>query len=164
MGVWRGVIAGLVGGVIAAGAMSVVHKGLASIIPGAPQQTSAADQQQDEDATVKVADGIARRLLNRPLPEDKKPLAGNLVHYAFGGGVGAFYGGVAAAVPRVTMGMGLPFGVAVWLGAHVIAVPALGLAEPPTRRPPAKEALEPILHLVYGGVTELVRRLVRRAL
>jgi hypothetical protein len=47
------------------------------------------DQHEDEDATVKVADGIARWVLDRPLPEDKKPLAGNLVHYAFGASVGA---------------------------------------------------------------------------
>jgi putative membrane protein len=165
MSVWRGVIAGVVGGVIAAGAMSVVHKGLAGMSTGAPpQQTPPVQQPQDEDATVKVADGIARWLFHRPLAEDKKPLAGNLVHYAFGGGVGAIYGGVAAVVPRVTTAVGLPFGVAVWLGAHVITVPALGLAEPPTRRPLSKEGLEFLLHLVYGAVTELVRRLVRRAL
>ena len=60
--------------------------------------------------------------------------------------------------------LGLPFGASVWLGAHVIMVPALGLAAPPTRQPPAKEALEFVLHLVYGAVTEVVRRLVRRAL
>lgn len=164
MSVWRGVIAGMVGGVIAAGAMSAVHKGLAGIGPGAPQQPPSAQQPHDEDATIKVADGIARRLFHRPLAEDRKPLAGNLVHYAFGAGVGAIYGGVAAVVPRVTIAVGLPFGVAVWLGAHVITVPALGLAEPPTRRPFSKEALEFLLHLVYGAVTELGRRVVRRAL
>jgi uncharacterized membrane protein YagU involved in acid resistance len=164
MRIWRGVIAGLVSGVIAAGAMSVVHNRLARISAGARQQKPPPDQHQDEDATVKVADSIARWLLHRPLPEDKKPLAGNLVHYAFGGSVGALYGGVATVVPRVTAAVGLSFGVAVWLGAHVITVPALGLAAPPTRRPRSKEGLEFVLHLVYGAVTELVRRLARRAL
>ena len=163
MGIWHGVIAGLVGGVIAAGAMSVAHKGVARISAGArPQKPS--DQQQNEDATVKVADGIARWLLRRPLPENKKPLAGNVIHYAFGASVGALYGGVAAVVPRVTTAVGLPFGVAVWLGAHVIMVPALGLAEPPARRPLSKEGPEFLLHLVYGAVTEIVRRLVRQVL
>jgi hypothetical protein len=32
----------------------------------------AAGQEQDEDATVKLANGITRGLLHRPLPEDKK--------------------------------------------------------------------------------------------
>ena len=157
MRVWRGVIAGLVGGVIAAGAMSVVHKGLSR--PQAPT----AEQNQD-DATVKVADGIARWLLRRPLPEHAKPVASNIVHYAFGASVGAVYGGVAELVPRVTMMAGVPFGLAVWLGAHVVTVPALGLAEPPTRQPRAKEGLELLLHVVYGAVTETLRRLTRRAL
>ena len=165
MRIWRGMLGGFVGGVIAAGAMSVVHKSLGGIGIGSPQKKPPApDSHQDEDATVKVADGIARWLLRRPLPEDKKPLAGNLVHYAFGGSVGALYGGVATVVPRVTAAVGLSFGVAVWLGAHVITVPALGLAAPPTRRPRSKEGLEFVLHLVYGAVTELVRRLARRAL
>jgi uncharacterized membrane protein YagU involved in acid resistance len=155
MGHWRGIIAGLVGGVIAAGAMSLVHKGFGA------QST---EQSQSEDATVRVADGVSRWLVNRPVPEDKKPLAGSIVHYAFGAGVGALYGGVADVAPRVTVALGLPFGVAVWLGAHVFMVPALGLAAPPTRQPAAKEALEFVLHLVYGAVTEVVRRLVRRAL
>ena len=163
MGIFRGVIAGLVGGLIGAGAMSVVHKGLVEIVASARQPAPGDRQQQDEDATVKVADGIMRRLLRRPLPEDRKPLAGHVVHYAFGGTVGALYGGVASVAPQVTAALGLPFGVAVWLGAHVIVVPALGLAAPITRQPPA-EALELLLHLVYGAVTEIVRRSVRRAL
>jgi putative membrane protein len=157
-------VAGLVGGVIAAGAMSLVHQGVAGLSARAPQEQSPPNQHQDEDATVKIANGIARWLFHGPLPAAKKPLAGNLVHYAFGASVGALYGGVAAVVPSVTTAVGLPFGVAVWLGAHVITVPALGLAEPPTRQPPAKEGLEFVLHLVYGVVTELVRRLARYAL
>ena len=156
---WPGIIAGLVGGVIAAGAMSLVHKGLVGLTSGTPTA-----EQQSDDATVKVADGITRRLVNRPVSADKKPLAANIVHYVFGAGVGGLYGGIAEVAPRVTTALGLPFGVAVWLGAHVIMVPALGLAAPPTRQPPPKEALEFFLHLVYGAVTEVGRRLFRRTL
>jgi putative membrane protein len=154
MAILRGIVAGLVAGIVGAGAMSIAHKAF----------PAAAEQEQGEDSTVKVADSLTRRLLGRPLPDDKKPLAGNIVHYAFGAGVGALYGGLAAVVPRVTVALGLPFGVAVWLGAHVIMVPALGLAAPPTRQPLSKEALELALHLVYGAVTELGRRLIRQTL
>jgi uncharacterized membrane protein YagU involved in acid resistance len=56
---------------------------------------------------------------------------------------------------------GLPFGLAVWLGAHAIVVPALGLADSPVRQPIGKEAEEFGLHLAYGSVTELVRRSLR---
>src|SRR2546428_810438 len=79
---------------------------------------------------------------------------------AVGALVGAVYGAVAEIVPRATAAAGLPFGVAIWLGAHVIAVPALDLAEPPIRRPVDKEAEEFGLHLIYGMTTELVRRLL----
>jgi putative membrane protein len=158
MDVWRGAAAGLLGGLIAAGAMSLAHKGLgmAGLDGAKPPQA-----EQGDDATVKVADGLMQRLFGRPLAENTKPLAGHVVHYAFGGGVGALYGGSAELAPRVTTGVGLPFGIAVWLGAHVITVPALGLAKPPTRRPLSIEAPEFLLHLVYGAVAELLRRFLR---
>jgi putative membrane protein len=149
---WRGVLAGLVGGLIAAGAMSLAHNALAE------KKTPA---EAGDDATVKTADAIMRTVLGQPLPENKKSLAGTLVHYAFGGVMGALYGGVAEVAPRIVTGFGLPFGAAVWLGAHVLTVPALGLAEPATRQPLSKEAPELGLHLLYGAVTEPVRRLLR---
>jgi putative membrane protein len=164
MSVIRGVVAGLVGGAIAAGSMGLAHKGIAGIRAGAGQQQPSPDKDQDEDATVKVAEGIVRWLGNHSIPEGNKPLAGNLVHYAFGASVGALYGGMAAVVPRITTAVGLPFGVAVWLGAHVIMVPTLGLAEPPSRQPASKESVELVMHLVYGVVTELIRRTARLAL
>lgn len=154
--VLRGALAGLVGGLLAAGAMSLAHRLVGDLIPKPPPSAA-----QDEDSTVKVA-SQALRLIGRTLAEHEKPLAGTIVHYAFGAGVGAVYGAVAKLVPLVTVAFGLPFGIAVWLGAHVIMVPALGLAEPPIRQPLGKEAHELGLHLVYGVVTELVRRLLSR--
>jgi putative membrane protein len=156
--IWRGAAAGLLGGVIAAGAMSLGHKGLAGIagLDGAKPPRA----EQGDDATVKTANLLMHRVVGRPLAEHAKPLAGHIVHYAFGGGVGALYGAAAELVPRVTMGFGLAWGVAVWLGAHAVTVPALGLAEPPTRRPLSKEAPEFVLHLLYGSVTEFLRRLL----
>ena len=153
--IWRGALAGLVGGLLAAGAMSLAHQIL-------PKPDAPADE--GEDATVKTADNITRGVAGRPLPERAKPAASQIVHYAFGGSVGAVYGGVAELMPRVSAGFGVPFGLAVWLGAHVITVPALGLAESPARRPLSKEAPELGLHVVYGAVVELVRRLVRGGL
>src|SRR5262245_30736493 len=152
----HGALAGLVGGLIAAGAMSLAHRLVGDMVPKPPPQA-----QKAEDSTVKVASQTLR-LVGLSLQEHHKPWAGTIVHYAFGAGVGAVYGVLAEIVPRVTMGLGLPFGVAVWLGAHVITVPALGLSEAPTRQPLGKEAEEFGLHLVYGVTTELVRRLLSR--
>jgi Protein of unknown function (DUF1440) len=157
--VWRGAVAGLGAGLLAAGAMSLAHKGLTAV--AGPPTEARPPVEAGDDATVKVAELLVRPLTERPLPEEAKPWAGTLVHYAFGGVVGALYGAVAERAPRVTAGLGVPFGVAVWLGAHVITVPAAGLAPPPTRRPLRAEASELLLHLVYGAVTEIARRLGR---
>jgi putative membrane protein len=149
----RGALVGLLGGLLAAGAMSLMHRMLTDGDRGGIPSTP------PEDPTVKVA-AAATRLVGYRLDEAEKARAGSVVHYAFGAVVGAVYG-AAAEIPMVSRGFGLPFGAAVWLGAHVVAVPALGLAESPVRRPVAEEAEEFGLHLVYGSVTELVRRLLR---
>ena len=155
----RGAVLGLVGGLLATGAMSLVHRLLDDRIP--KSRTPATEQ--PDDSTVKVASAVTS-LVGHRLTDDQKARAGSAVHYVFGASVGAVYGAVAEVVPRVTAALGLPFGIAVWLGAHVIAVPALGLAEPPTRRPVAKEGEEFALHLVYGAATEVARRLLRCSL
>ena len=82
----------------------------------------------------------------------------------FGANVAAIYGTTAELAPLVSTGWGIPFGAAVWLGAHVITVPALGLSEPITHSAPRAEAVEFGAHLVYGAVAEGLRRFLRRRL
>ena len=139
--------------------MSAVHGAVSTLTED--NQPAAPQQQEGDDATVKVASAITRTLTGGDVRPDKKKLAGSIVHYGFGATMGAAYGAIAEILPRVTVGVGVPFGAAVWLGAHVVVVPALGLAEPPTRRPRSAEALELGLHLLYGLTTDVVRRLVR---
>lgn len=153
--VGRGAVAGLLGGLLAAGAMSLAHRLLTD------PEARAAQSAGPEDPTIKVA-LAAMRLADYRLPKEHKASAGSIVHYAFGAAVGAVYGAAAEIAPRAKIALGLPFGTAVWLGAHVVAVPALGLAESPVRQPLGKEAEEFGLHLLYGSVTELSRRLLRR--
>jgi uncharacterized membrane protein YagU involved in acid resistance len=154
--VFSGALVGMVGGLLAAGAMSLGHSIVERAMPKPSPPTPAPD-----DATVQVARATLRAV-GLDLEESDEPLAGTLVHYAFGASVGGLYGAAAEIAPRVTFSGGVPFGVAVWLGAHVAAVPALGLADPPTRRPLRREMEELGLHLVFGLTLELVRRLLRR--
>jgi len=156
----RGTVAGCIGGLLAAGAMSLAHVLISAAVSKSRRQAEQ-ESPKEEDATVKVAAAVVSSF-GYQLTEDDKSKAGTVVHYAFGGGVGAVYGALAELSPNVRIGLGLPFGVAVWLGAHVITVPALGLAKPPTQQPPSKEAQELGLHLLYGLTTEYVRRLLRR--
>ena len=67
--------------------MSLAHRGVEQM----RQKPAAQAAQQTEDATVKVASAILR-LGGRTLAEPEKPRAGIIVHYAFGGSVGAIYG------------------------------------------------------------------------
>lgn len=156
----RGALAGLFGGLLAAGAMSLAHTVISSAL-SKPEPAATSKEPKEEDSTVKIASAVASSL-GYQLAEADKPKAGTFVHYAFGASVGAVYGALAELAPLVKIGLGLPFGAAVWLGAHVITVPALGLAKPPTQRPLDKEAQEFGLHLLYGMTTELIRRLLRR--
>ena len=144
----------LVGGLLGAAAMSAGHALLSAAARDAPPPSDAA---QGEDATVKVADQVSRVVRQRPLEEREKPVAAEVVHYGFGATMGALYGAVALAAPRATIGAGLGFGAAVWLGAHAVVVPALGLARSPLHEPPGKEARELVLHLIYGVTVNLVR-------
>jgi len=86
----RGAVVGLVGGLLAAGAMSLAHQALTNSSPK-DQRSSPA---HPEDPTVKVA-SAAMRLAGSRLADDQKERAGSIVHYAFGGVVGALYGAAA---------------------------------------------------------------------
>lgn len=113
---------------------------------------------------MKAASAIARSILQHELTPRQKRIAGPAVHYGFGGSVAAIYGAVVELAPTARTAWGLPFGVAVWLGAHVITVPALGLSEPVAQSTPREEATEFGAHLLYGAVVEGLRRLMRSQL
>jgi putative membrane protein len=154
--VWKGLAAGLVAGLAAAWVMGQFHQ-LASRAPGMPTPAAGA-----EDPTEKTAATVSERLFHYPLGPEEKRAAGSAVHYAFGAAVAGVYGAAAELVPGVTKALGVPFGAAVWLGAHAITVPALGLSEPITRASTPTETVEFAAHLIYGTVTEGLRRLIRR--
>jgi putative membrane protein len=119
-------------------------------------------QPEKEDSTVKAASAISRAIFHHELTADEKKVAGPAVHYAFGTTTAAIYGALAEFRGSTPLAFGLPFGAAVWLGAHVITVPALGLSQPVTHSAPAAEGGEFAAHLIYGIVAEGVRRLLRK--
>jgi uncharacterized membrane protein YagU involved in acid resistance len=121
-------------------------------------------QAADEDSTVKTASAISQAIFHHRLTAAQKEMAGPAMHYAFGTMMGALYGVLAGFRNSRRLGWGLPFGAAIWLGAHVITVPALGLSKPITSEASATEAAEFASHLVYGVVVEGVRRTVRSLL
>ena len=155
--VWAGAAAGLAGGLVASFAMGFVHKYYA-------KATGSEVVRRGQDSTALAADMVSERVFDHDLTGEQRKVAGPAVHFAVGGSLGALYGVVSSAVPVVSGGLGLPFGAAVWAGAHATAVPKLGLGDSPMDNPIADEAAEFGAHLVYGLVTDLVRRLVLLAL
>jgi putative membrane protein len=163
--IWKGAVAGAVGGLIASWVMNQFQTSSARQAASQKQSRSpnVSKQQKEngEDATVKAAELVVENVAGRPLRETQKPKAGALVHYAFGTALGVLYGAAAEMIPQIASVWGLPYGAAVFVGADEIAVPALGLSKPPTEYPASKHAYALASHLVYGATLETVRRVIR---
>jgi putative membrane protein len=179
----KGMAAGLIGGLVASAVMNQFQAlwakvaegnekshGAQSLQQGSPEygagrelQQRGNDEEQD-NATERVASLISERFFDHRLTNREKEIAGAAVHYAFGMGSGGLYGVLAEAAPKVTKGVGLPFGAFVWLSADEGMVPLLGLSKGPTAYPLSTHVYALASHLVYGMTTEIVRRAVRRVL
>lgn len=149
---WKGLLAGAAGGLIASFAMVKFSSLFMS---------GSNSEQGQEDSTVRAASAIVKALFHHELRPEQKVAAGPVIHYLFGSTMGATYGVLVEFWDEARTGWGLPFGAVVWLGAHVIVVPAFGLSKPITRNAPSAEAIEGAAHLVYGAMLESVRRSIR---
>jgi hypothetical protein len=175
---FRGVAAGALAGLVASWVMNEFQE-LKPIQK--PQQSKAGEGQSrpseepreeqreqqgdlDEDATVKTARRISRKVFQHELTPAEKKLAGPAVHYAYGSLVGGLYGGLAELMPITAAGAGMPFGFALWLLGDEIAVPALGLGKPPTETPAEVHADALAAHFMYGATTDCLRRVFRHIL
>jgi putative membrane protein len=162
----KGAVAGAVGGAAGAYTMELFQEwwnGAEQRLAPRRQAHAAKDvaEKRDEPATVKAADRISKKVLDTEIPEQKKPAAGEAVHYSTGATIGAIYGFVAEILPPARMFNGLLMGSIVWWTADNMAVPAQGLGKKPEQTPPSKHAYALASHLVYGFTTELVRSVVR---
>jgi putative membrane protein len=86
-----------------------------------------------------------------------------MLHFGFGASAGAAYG-VYVDTTSEDRASGVAFGSALWAAADEIAMPLLGLSDSTLQRPLEMHTQSFVAHLVYGVVTERVRRLVRRVL
>jgi putative membrane protein len=184
--VWKGVVAGLAGGLVASWTMNQFQAawtraaegfekphGAQSMQPtegGSPSEAAAgqaSDQEakdNQDDATVETAKVISKNVFGHELQESEKKSAGAAVHYAFGTVTGGLYGAMAEVTPQVTTGAGLPFGAVFWMVADEVAVPLLGLAKGPSAYPVSTHMYALASHLVYGVTAEFGRRAVRHVL
>ncbi len=159
----KGLVAGVAGGLLA----SFLMEQFQALWTKAAESIASDDEKpkrKSKPATVKAADAISEKLVGRKIKRKQQALAGGAVHYAMGAASAAIYGGLAEVAPLVTVGEGLGFGAGVWLLADEVSLPALGLSKPPSKIPVSTHAYALVSHLVYGWITETVRRAVRGAL
>ena len=151
--VWTGMAAGFAAGLAGSFAMALVSRAL-SEATGRPPRGG------PQDPAMEAAAALSRAVLKRGLTVAEKEIAPAVLHFAAGGAVGALYGAATALAPAAASTAGLPFGAAAWVGGHLYAAPRLGLADSPMDRPIAAEAIDLVSYLVYGAVTEGVRRVL----
>ncbi len=181
--VLKGLLAGVAGGLAAAWVMNQFQSALGKLMEGEERPHGAQSLQQgspdhgaarelqergedeeDDDATMRLANIISTEVFGHELTKSEKQKAGAAVHYAFGLTTGGVYGALAEMLPGVTKGLGVPFGAFVWATADEGVVPALGLSKPPDEYPLSIHAYALSSHLVFGLTAEVVRRGVRRVL
>lgn len=169
---WKGIVAGLAGGLAGAWVMNQFQKGsskasevISSRLSDGQKQSMTQKRAADgAAATTIAADRIMRPILGRRLRRDEKKIAGPIMHYAFASALGSAYGATAEYLPAVRMVCGIPYGAAVFAGADELAVPALKLSRGPSEYPISKHLNALSSHVVFGLTSELVRRGIRRVL
>ncbi len=126
----KGVVAGLIGGIVATAAKSAVERAYPP-------------QKRREPALA------------------KKTASQQTMHWGFGAAAGAAYGAAAEFYPAATSKQGASFGMALIALQQDNVLPSLRLAKPEVQSK-REHTSELASFVVYGVVTETVRRVVRR--
>jgi putative membrane protein len=144
----KGLLAGLIGGLVATAAKSIAEKIYPPRTHGEPEPPSV----------------LAEKLAGHELVGTEKEIAEEAIHWGFGALTGAAYGALAEYYPAATSKDGAAFGMALTSLTHGSALPAMGLSADPEEQTTRERTSEMASHVVYGMVTETVRRVVRKML
>lgn len=144
----KGILAGLIGGLVATAAKSLAEKIYAPRTHGEPEPPVL----------------LAEKVAGHELTIVQRKISSEAIHWGFGAATGAAYGALAEYVPTVTSKDGANFGMALVTLTHQGALPAMGLGARPGELTAREKTSEMTSHIVYGVVTETVRRVVRRLL
>jgi uncharacterized membrane protein YagU involved in acid resistance len=164
---FKGIVAGAIGGLVGTWAMSEVQRGWTRVIDGGVPESAGGkhdardwqERSERQNSNELAAQALGSFLIGRCLTREELRFAAPLMHYSFGAALGAVYG--AYSERRRTHASGAGFGTTVWLAADEIAMPLLGLSDATTRRPLEMHLQSLFAHLVFGAVTEMARRVIR---
>jgi len=149
----RGAASGAVAGFVA----SAVMNGFQSLVTPLFQPSGAGGPPATEEAANRVSVVVSGARLG----DGDRQAGGNAVHYLVGTLTGTLYGALAEARPGVTRWHGFALGLAAATLVDQIAVPLSGLARPPWRYTLRTHLYGYASHLVFGFVTEAVRKVLR---
>jgi putative membrane protein len=144
----KGLLAGLIGGLVATAAKTLAEKIYPPRTHGEPEPPAVP----------------AENLAGHELVGTQKEFAVEAIHWGFGALTGAAYGAVVEYYPAATAKDGAGFGMALSSLTHGTVLPAMGLSAEPEELTARERSSEMASHVVYGVVTETVRRVVRKML
>lgn len=144
----KALLAGAIGGAVATLAKSLAERVYPPRTHGEPEPPAV----------------LAEKVAGHELAPTNKLIAIESIHWAFGIAIGAAYGAAAEYYPAVTSRDGASFGMTLMALTHESALPGLGLSPAPAAQTQREKTSEMATHVVYGVVTETIRRQVRKAL
>jgi putative membrane protein len=144
----KGLLAGLIGGLVATAAKTLAERIYPPRTHGEPEPNEV----------------LAEKLAGHELVGTQKEVATEAIHWGFGALTGAAYGALAEYYPAATAKDGAGFGMALSSLTHGTMLPAMGLAAESEEQTTRERTSELATHIVYGVVTETVRRVVRKML
>jgi putative membrane protein len=144
----KGLIAGLFGGVAGTAAKTLGELLYPPRIHGEPLPPAV------------LADEVSELFTGHGLSPKSKKLAAECIHWSFGAATGGAYGVLAELCPPATGGVGAGFGIMLMAITHEGLLPVLGLSAKPKDQTEREKSSEMITHILYGVVTETVRRFV----
>jgi putative membrane protein len=147
----KGMLAGLVGGLVATAGKSLAEKVFPPKTPGGAVSQSMLAQ--------KISGKVGHELSVR-----EQQAVAHTLHWGLGAAAGAAYGGVAEYFPSATGKDGANFGMALATFTHEGGLPALAFVARPKPQSGMERTSEVVSHVVFGLVTETVRRFLRKRL
>ena len=147
----KGMLAGLIGGLAATAAKTIAEKFYPPRTHGEPEPPAVLAE--------KISDRVGHRL-----SATEKAVAVETIHWGFGALTGVAYGALAEYFPAATAKDGASFGLVLATLTHETALPAMGLSAEPEEQTVRERTSEMATHVVYGLMTETVRRFVRKRL
>jgi putative membrane protein len=142
----KGLLAGLIGGLVATAAKNYAERLFPPRPHGGPERPVL----------------LREKIAGHRLEKVKALAAGEAIHWGFGAATGAAYGALAEYYPAATTKDGAGFGMALSSLTHGTVLPAMGLSADPEDQTLRERTSEMAALVTYGVVTETVRRFVRK--